>query len=68
MKWHELTSKERGELIDECRKGGHDYRYVRGTHYRWDCARCNWFDVRSAPSLPLEPSVATPRFELVQNW
>ena len=66
--WNTLTVEERGELIRQCHEEGHDYRYVRGTEWRWDCARCNWYTVRDAASLPLEPSVDKPRFEIVQNW
>lgn len=66
--WLYLTSDQRGELITICDQQGHDYLYIQGTEYRWDCARCNWQEHRGKPTLPLTPSMPYPRWKLIDQW
>jgi hypothetical protein len=66
--WFDLSDKQKQALIDQCRREGHDLVYIEDTHYQWSCARCNWDEHRTKPTIPLLPVKSKPRFEIVQNW
>jgi hypothetical protein len=66
--WNSATAEQRDEWIAECRRNGHDFYYVEGSEYQWDCARCNWSDYRLKPTLPLTPSMPHGRFQIIDAW
>jgi hypothetical protein len=68
--WKNSTIEQRDEWIAECQRSGHDFYYIDGSAptYRWDCARCNWSELRRSPTLPLNPSMQHPRFQIVDTW
>lgn len=68
MRWLDSTVEERADLLKICSEQGHDFYYIEGTHYEWDCARCNWQDFRFKPTLPLVPSRPVHRWRLVDQW
>jgi hypothetical protein len=68
LNWTEASPQEREVLQGICWAKGHDLFYIEGSHYQWDCARCNWQDERIVPTLPLQPSRSTRRWVVVDQW
>jgi hypothetical protein len=68
--WTNATADQRQVWLDQCRQMGHVFYYINGSApaYRWDCARCNWSEVRMGPTLPLNPSMPHPRFQIIDTW
>jgi hypothetical protein len=66
--WTNATSEQREYWLKTCRQIGHEFYYIEGSTYRWDCARCNWSEVRMGPTLPLNPSMTRPRFQIIDTW